>query len=182
VRFDSAIAYLAKNHKRPLSKYEIVKLHVLMDALHVIETGNAILGGTLQPWTEGPVVEEAWGRLDDWCARYDYTGEPPENFAVIAQGKLRFFSPICDADVDDFSASELDSMERAWTLLMSMMNGTYQGYLKARDYFHSEDTFLGRAFNQARRERRDIDWHDIIDAYDAIHGTNHEHIKVLISA
>ena len=180
IRFDSAIALLSRRHKRPLSKYEAVKLHVLMDIYHTLETGNPIIGGNLEPWAGGPVVPEAYSRIDNWCDRYDYTGDMPERFKIESTGKLRYLTPVFDADSEDFSGSELSAMDIAWNILIPMMSKGYQGYVESQIFFHSDDTFIGRAYNKAKAESRAIDWNDILDAFDAINGTDHSHIKALI--
>jgi hypothetical protein len=179
-RFDSAIALLSQKHGRPVSKYEAVKLHMLADVFHTLTTGTPIIGGTLQPWPNGPVIEEAYERLDDWCTRFDYMGEMPDGFEITACKNLRFLSPTFSPDAGDFSASELESLNRAWSLFIPMMDDGYNGYMKSQEFFHSDETFIGRAYNRAKQAGRDIDWNDIIDAYDALHGTDHEHIKALI--
>jgi len=179
-RFDAAIAWLAWKHDRSLSKYEIVKLHVLMDVFHVIEFGSPIIGGRLAPWELGPVMDEAYGRVDDWCDQFDYGGASPANFKISAKGTLRYLTPTITPEPGDFSASELAAMERAWELLMPMMNKGYNGYLESKEFFHSDTTFIGRAYNKAKLEDRAIDWNEIIDAYDAINHTDHTSVKIII--
>lgn len=181
VRFDSAIAWLSTKHAQPLSKYETIKLHVLMDIFQTLETGNPIIGGNLEPWTGGPVIAEAYSRIDNWCDRYDYTEEMPEHFRIESKGKLRYITPTFDPDADDFSVSELKAMGKAWDLLMPMMRQGYGGYLASQEFFHSDETFIGRAYNKAKAESRMIDWNDIIDAYQDIEGVDLSHIKSLIN-
>ncbi len=180
LRFDAAMCLLSKRNARALTKYEMVKLHVLADVFHTLETGSPILGGTLEPWPNGPVFEEAFERLDEWCTKYDYTGEMPEKFIIKSQGKLRIMTPRFDADAEDFSASELRALQKAWDAFIPTMDEGYHGYQKSQVYFHSDNTFIGRAYNKAKAEGRDIDWNDIIDAYDAIHGTDHADVKLLM--
>ena len=180
-RFDAAISYLSGQHNRALSKYEIVKLHVLMDIYHTLETGTPIVGGTLQAWDRGPVVRNAYERLDDWCTDLEQAGKMPEGFTIRLDGDRRVVAPTFSADPDDFSANELKAMDDAWNKLMPMMDRGQAGYEESQRFFHSDETFIGRAYNKARLEERDIDWNDLIDAYDQLHGTNHEDVKLLMT-
>lgn len=180
VRFDSAIGYLSHIHKRPLSKFEAVKLHFLADVFHTLWTGTPIIGGTLEAWPNGPVAEEAYARLEQWCDRFEYNGESPEHFRIREKGRLRYLEPNFEPDPEDFSSREIKALEEAWNLLMPMMDRGYEGYMEAQAYFHSDKTFIGRAYNKAKANARTIDWNDIIDAYDEVNGTNHSHIKTLM--
>jgi len=179
-RFDSAIALLSCKHNRALSKYEIAKLHVLMDVFHTIEHGVPIVGGNLDAWALGPVINEAYDRLEGWCDQLEYENVPPKDFIIKSEGNRRYLFPTFKPDPDDFSKSETVAMDRAWDLLMSMLNKGYEGYQEAKAYFHSNDTFIGRAYNKARLENRPMDWHEVIDAYDELHATNHSQIKTLL--
>lgn len=179
-RFDSAIAYLVRKNQRPLSKYEIVKLHVLMDIIHTLGHGSPIIGGKLEAWDLGPVVDEAYARLETWCNQLEYDDGELDNFTVEVRGKRKYLSPKFTADPEDFSASELQAMEQAWAQFIPMMDRGFTGYKESREYFHSDDTYIGRAYNKAKAESRDIDWNDIIDAYDQIHQTDHSDIKLLM--
>jgi hypothetical protein len=121
-RFDAALALLAEQYARPLSKYEMIKLHVLMDVEHTLAQAMPIIGGRLAPWPNGPVVVQAYERLDDWCTRYEMTGESPDEFGIEAVGKLRRFRPLIRPERDDFSGSEWAAMQKAWDFLIPLMD------------------------------------------------------------
>ncbi len=74
-------------------------------------------------------------------------------------------------DPDDLSPAEIDAMNRASQLLRPM------SFDDAFYFFHSNDTFMGRAYNQAIAEKRALAWSDIINAHDLLNGTNLQHLK-----
>jgi hypothetical protein len=180
-RFDAAMVYLSRLHDRALSKYEMSKLHVLADVFHTLEHATPIIGGPLATWPNGPVVGPAYDRLEEWCTRYELTGQMPDRFKIESRREVRLFIPAAEADPDEFSDSEKAALGTAWRTLMPLMDRGYPGYEDAQRLFHDPGTFLGRAYQRAKQEQRAIDWNDIIDAYDEIHAADHRHIKALMS-
>ena len=174
-RFDACLAYLAAKHNEVLTQRQMVKLHVMIDVYHVLEHGRPVIGGALGRWDGGPVVQRAFNRVKRWWYRFSETGAQPENFCV-SQGINRRIDYRSSAEIsdDEFSPSELQAMEKAWGVVTSM------SYAESKAFFHDPDNFMGRAWQNARRERRDLDWDEIIDAYDEDKGTDHSHIKTLI--
>src|SRR5580704_9195545 len=65
-RFDDCMAYLAAKNCRPLSVYEMMKLHVMIDVYHAIARGKPVIGGSLSPFTNGPVSRSAKSRITQW--------------------------------------------------------------------------------------------------------------------
>jgi hypothetical protein len=179
-RFDAAMVYLSRVHDRPLTKYEMSKLHVLADVFHTLDYATPVIGGPLATWPNGPVVGPAYDRLEEWCTRYELTGQMPDRFKIEPRGELRLFIPRAEADPDEFSDSEKAAMEKAWQTLIPLMDRGFPGYEDSQRLFHDPGTFLGRAYQWAKQEQRAIDWNDIIDAYDEIHAADHRHIKALM--
>ena len=169
-RFDACAAYLAQQYGRPLTIFELVKHHVMTDVYHVLQTGHQAIGGELEPWPYGPVNERAFKRLKHWEHLHEETGYQPAEYEVT-KADLYAFTPRADFNPDDTSPAELQAMDMAIDLLQR------QSFGDAYRFFHGDDTFMGRAYNAAEAENRAIAWDDILDAYDALHGTDHQHIK-----
>ena len=174
-RFDACMVYLAQKHSRNLTQYEMVKLHVMADVYHTITYGQPMIGGSLEAWTNGPVVKKAYNRVAVWGHRFDETGEQSPMFNLVEQlGNANHFKPSVEADPDDFSVSEVEALEKAWDTVMSME------FRASQDYFHKPISFIGKAWHNAKLQSRAIDWNDIIDAYDTENGTDHTTLKTLI--
>src|SRR4051794_15408033 len=62
-RFDAVIRYLSARHGRTLTQNDIVKIHVMTDVYHVIDYGMPVMGGQLEPWKHGAVVQRAYNRI-----------------------------------------------------------------------------------------------------------------------
>lgn len=168
------MAYLAREeYRRPLTIFELVKHHVMIDVYMVLATGHQVIGGELKPWPFGPVVEEAYERLKGWEHRYEEShGEFQPAEYLLSDGELTAFEPRVAADPqEDFASAEIAAMSRASALLKSMT------FDQAYHFFHSPATFMGRAYTTAREDRMAIAWPDVLDAHDAIHGTDHHLIK-----
>jgi len=172
-RFDACLTYLGKRlYQRPLSLFEMVKLHVMTDVFHVLKTGHQIIGGELQPWPYGPVVEPSYNRLKAWVHQHEESGGrfQPDEFRLVVSDVCTFVSTL-DIDMDDLSATELEAMEQAASVLKPM------SFDDAYHYFHSTDTFMGRAYIRASNENRAIAWADIIDGHDEIFGSDLQRLK-----
>lgn len=63
-------------------------------------------------------------------------------------------------DTEEFSASEIAAMDKAYELFNSLNHDDLYAY------FHSPDTFIGYAWNRARQAKTDLSWRDILDAYE----------------
>jgi hypothetical protein len=170
-RFDACMSYLAQaTYRRPLTIFELVKLHVMIDVFHVLQHGHQAIGGELAPWPYGPVVELAYNRLRHWHRSYEESGSQPSEYEVLS-GEVTAFQPKVAFDPEDISLSELEAMAKAVELLRPM------SFDAAYRFFHSNDTFMGRAYNIALAQRRALAWSDIIDAHDQIHGSNLQPLK-----
>lgn len=169
-RFDACAAYLAQQYGRPLTIFELVKHHVMTDVFHVLQTGHQAIGGELEPWPWGPVNERAYKRLKHWEHCHEETQEQPAEYE-LTKADLYGFSPRASFDLDDTSPAELRAMNNAIGLLSG------KSFQESYDFFHGNDTFMGRAYNAAKAEGRALAWDDILDAHDALHGTDHQHIK-----
>ncbi|HEX4792464.1 MAG TPA: hypothetical protein VH370_01665 [Humisphaera sp.] len=161
VQFDRCMAYLAQKWARGLTRYDMVKLHVMTDVYHVLETGHQSIGGPLEPWNLGPVVARSWARLSRWERRFDQLGEEPPGYALGRSDKgYTTYRPTAAPDLDELAASELAAMDRAVELLKPM------SFDESQRFFHGDKTFMGQAYNSARRNhQKQISWADIIDAY-----------------
>jgi len=170
-RFDACMGYLAQAiYARPLTVFEMVKLHVMTDVFHVLQHGHQVIGGELIPWPYGPVVEPAYKRLKHWQHCHEENGFQPAEYQILG-GDVTGFQPRIAFDPEDIAPAELEAMDKAVKLLRPMsFDGAYR-------FFHADDTFMGRAYNRATSERRAMAWGDIIDAHDQIHGSNLQHLK-----
>jgi hypothetical protein len=170
-RFDACMSYLSqKVYGRGLTIFELVKLHVMTDVFHVLQHGHQAIGGELQPWPYGPVVEPAYHRLKHWLHSFEQKGVQPAEYRIVG-ADVTAFEPTALFDPDDLSASELEAMEKAVLLLRPM------SFDDSYDFFHNDLTFMGRAYNLAKSQQRALSWPDVIDAHDQIHGTNLQHLK-----
>jgi hypothetical protein len=175
-RFDACMAHIIRRANVPLTKYDMVKLHVLIDVYHTLHRGKPIIGGALERWPHGPVVKKAYDRVDFWDHRHQESGQQPRPFLIFERhGSKTQYGIPANAEVEDplFSPAELRSIEDAWRFYESLGK-------KAYDFFHSEDTFIGKAWAAAKVQGNPVNWMTIIDAYDAEFQTDHSHIKALI--
>src|SRR5690606_20325282 len=102
-------------HNQPLTQYHMVKLHVMIDFLHLLYYGCPVIGGALERWKHGPVVQRAYNRVALWGRRYDEGGIQPETFEIVSKdGKAWKFTPSAPVDPDEFSKTELHVMDEAW--------------------------------------------------------------------
>ena len=172
-RFDACMSYIAQRiYQRPLTIFELVKHHVMTDVFQVLAHGHQVIGGELEPWPFGPVIEPAYNRLKHWEQRHEESGgafQPPEY--EILDGELAAYRPRASFDPDDISPAEVDAMTRAADLLRPL------SFDEAYRFFHDDGTFMGRAYNRALSERRALAWGDIIDAHDQIAGSNLQQLK-----
>lgn len=172
-RFDACMAYLAQEvYRRPLNLFEMVKHHVMTDVFHVLETGHQAIGGEFKPWPYGPVVEDAYNRIKHWEHRHEETSGhfQPQEYLIFG-GELSGFQPRAAFDPEDMAPSEIEAMDQAVRLLKPM------SFDDAYRFFHDDGSYMGRAYNMAKAEGRSLAWNEIIDAYDAIHGTDHKNLK-----
>jgi hypothetical protein len=171
-RFDLCMAYLAHEvYRRPLTLFEMIKLHVMLDVYHVLEHAHQAIGGELEPWPYGPVVAPAYQRLKNLEEQREQSNHQfqPAQYSII-DADITGFQPTT-ADFDELAPSEQAAADRAARLLKPMsFDDVYR-------FFHSDDTFMGRAYNIAKRETRAIAWPDIIDAHDQLHGTSLASLK-----
>ena len=171
-RFDACMAYFAEVYRRPLTRFEMGKLHVMTDVYHVIRLGHQVVGGDLEPWRWGPFVRPAYDRLQQWEATFRESGGASQPAApyVLHDGELVGFRPRAAVDRDDFSASEYDAMASAILLLKPM------SFDDADQFFHG-DGFMGRAYQTALAAGRPFDWAEVIDGYDRDAGTDHASVR-----
>ncbi len=176
-RFDDCIAYLAYLYGHPLSIYEAMKLHVMIDVYHVLDRARPVIGGTIYPFTNGPVSRSSKSRVSAWQNRYEKFGQMPEGFEFIDQGAFLKIKPTRMPDADDFSVSEIDAMNLAWRDVVERLER--EGFNASQEFFHGKG-FIGKAWNKARQSGRNLDWEDIINEYDKENGSDHSRVKSLL--
>ncbi len=175
-QFDRCMQWLVSKHG-PLTQLQMVKLHIMTDFYHILRYGSPVIGGALRKWNFGPVVREAWVRLDRE-ARSFQEGSPECPFDVQpTQGKAREYSLPSGVvvDEDEFGKAEMGAMDDAW----EMIGG--KSFNEIREFFHSPQYFMGKAWTEAGAMNCPIDWAAIVDAYDAEQGEDHSHIKSLMA-
>jgi hypothetical protein len=178
-RFDDCIAYLSAKHNRTLSTYEMMKLHVMIDVYHTLGRGKPVIGGSLYPFTNGPVSRSAKGRVTQWKKEYDQAGTMPDRFVLIEDRDTLRFKTSLAPDKDEFSNAELGAMDRAWDTVIGTLN--HGGWEASQKYFH-RDGFIGRAWQKARRRGGNLDWSEIIEEYAAeTPETDLSHLRELLS-
>lgn len=179
-RFDACMNYLMRVYESNLTQHDIAKLHVMTDFFHVLKTGKQAIGGPLDPWKHGPVIEPGFNRVKSMGHRFnDNRGLKP-----VHQGKLRviakkgekafLFDPYGEVDDEDFSPAEIESMKQAWNLMMPKTFG------EREDYFHNPTNYMGRQWSQAKTAKTGIDWGELVEAYDQQHNTDHTHARLMI--
>lgn len=177
-RFDAVMAYMSHRAKRTLDQYELMKLHALIDVLHVLKCGRPVIGGQLEAWPEGPVVHEAYFHVMGWMTRLEATGELPRYFTVgRGPGKKIECTATSAPASDDFSDSEREAMRQAWSIVTP-------SYKKCKAYLH-ETSFIARAYNKAkmrepeRSKNIQISWDDVIDEYAAENHVAADYVEYL---
>ncbi len=158
-RFKACMSYLLGREGRSLTQYDLVKLHVLIDVFHVMSHGQPVIGGQLSAWKHGPVFKRAFNLIKSWSYRKRETGEDPEGF-VVTSGEINKinYATTNTPDPDDFSDIEIESMLKAWNILMKMD-------WNARDrYFHTDESFIGKVW-KSTPENSPISWDCVIDEY-----------------
>jgi hypothetical protein len=179
-RFDDCMAYLSAKYGRPLSTYEMMKLHVMVDVHHTLNNAMPVIGGDVWPFKNGPVARCAKNRVADWIKRYEVSGESPEGFEIIDKGDRYRFAPTAIPDKDDFSESELAAMELAWADVVPALNSGPDGFARSQNFFHS-DSPIGQAWAKAWARAGALDWNEIIDAYAAkFSGLDYSYVKAMI--
>ncbi len=158
-RFDACMAYMAKKHGQALTQYAMMKLHVLTDVFHAMVHGVPVIGGAIEAWQHGPVVQPAYDRVNAWAYLFNESKVQPEMFDIVSQhGKKNYFLPKVQVDEEDFSQSELDAMNRALETVMPM------DWEESQDYFH-KNSFIGKVWQEARTSGNGLDWSRIVDAF-----------------
>jgi hypothetical protein len=161
-RFDDCMAYLSSKHGRVLSRYEMMKLHVMIDVHHVLDNGIPVIGGEIWPYTNGPVIPCAFHRVSDWIKNYEQTGETPDCFTIAENSAERYeFGPKCCPDKEDFSESEIAAMEAAWNDVIPVL---VSGFDQSQRYFHEESP-IGEAWEKASQRGGALDWEEIFELY-----------------
>ena len=177
-RFDDCMAYLSAEHGRPLSIYEMMKLHVMIDVYHTLERGKPAIGGKVSPFTNGPVSRSSKRRVEDWHRKYEKYATMPDAFVLVDDGVHVRAKPVSVPEKDDFSPAELAAMERAWKDVVVLLEE--KGFEESQRFFHS-GSFIGRAWAKARHHGTNLDWNEIIDEYDADHpGEDHSWAKAML--
>jgi hypothetical protein len=178
-RFDDCMAFLAARHNHPLSTYEMMKLHVMIDVHHTLSNAMPVIGGDIWPFKNGPVARCAKHRVADWIRRYEEAGEVPDGFKIIDQGERYLFEPERVPEDDDFSNSELAAMELAWRDVVPVLAAP-DGFLASQEFFH-KDSPIGVAWGEAWTRGTALDWNEIIDAYAAVcPGLDYSSIKTMM--
>ena len=177
-RFDACMNYLMHEYgASTLDQHDITKLHVMIDFFHVLETGKQVIGGELAPWKHGPVIKSGYNRIKSLGHRFDEDGQQRSQGSLRIIGKSKSYyqySPYGKADRDTFSSSELNAMRRAWQLMMPMT------FKQRESFFHSPTSYIGKVWASAYKDKREIDWADLIEAFDQQHDQDHTGSKLLV--
>jgi len=162
-RFDACMRYLMQKYDRVLTQHDMVKLHVMIDFRHVLKTGRPVIGGALTRWKFGPVVTPAYNRIASLGHKFDEKGEAREGgIRVVGKRKNAWlYDRFGDIDEQDFSAAEREAMDQAWKDIIPL------NFQRREDFFHKPTFFMGKAWSQAKSDRRPISWLQIIEAYEA---------------
>lgn len=176
VRFRLCMAYLTATKAIGLPQMTAANLSLLIDLFHILRRGLPVVGGSVAAWDIGPVVTEAYHLCDEWKARHDRSGVNPGGLRVVGGGaRVARFKAAGPIDLDEFSALEIEAMERAWGEIGHLNSAAL------RRYTCGPDTFLGQAWAAARAaDHRQMGWDQIIDAWDRCRGEDHSSMKELI--
>ncbi len=174
-RFDQCMLWLSQTHDRFLTQFQLVKLHIMIDAFHVLGHGVPVIGGTIEAWKKGPVAPIAYFRLRHKWTAWE-RGEEDELFQIKEHSTregVYCFSPQPGVQIDsgEFSQAEMDAMSQAWEEVIN----------SGRNHFHDEQVFIGRAWKRAFDHSEKMDWNVIIDTYDEMNTTDHSAIKQIIA-
>ena len=175
-RYDLVVSYILSKLNTTFDVYDMVKVHALVDALHVIETGRPVIGGEFQPWDHGPVAPPAYARANRILGEC----ESLDMFHIVKMAGPRPLvgaKPNVHIDLDEFSQSEIDAMERAAQIFDDL-----DAFDKLYPFFHDPERFMGFAWTQARKEDRPLSWLEIIDAYEREYGTKQTIARLTIEA
>lgn len=177
-RFDACMNYLMHEYDLTLSQYDITKLHVPIDFFHVLETGKQVIGGVLSPWDLGPVIKPGYNRVRSLGHRFNDEKKPVRDGKLRVTGKrsekIFNYSPYGSVEKFEFSPSELNAMRLAWEELIP------KTWKERKSFFHGKTNFMGKVWSQAKSQQQEIDWGDLIEAYDRQHGTDHTGSRLLI--
>lgn len=161
-----------------LSIYDMVKLHVMIDLNHVAKHGRPVIGGGLNAWQFGPVIPDAFKRLRHWAYKFEESGFQPETFDIVDQrGDTFFFRPTLQIEADDFSPSEVDAMNDAWTIVMDQ----YKRWNQSQQYFHEAISPIGEAWKEAWDKRTSIDWRRLLDLWGKHHHVDLSDLKQIVT-
>ncbi len=176
-RFDACMNYLMSEFSSSLSQYDIAKRHVMVDFFHVLETGQQMIGGPLEAWDLGPVVDPGYNRVRSLGYKFEEEKKPVHQGLIRVVGKSQkryLYAPHGKADYDDFSPAELQAMRRANEMLAS------KSFKECDAFFHGQTTYMGRLWSEARKSDERIDWGRLVEAYDQETGEDHTHAKLMI--
>jgi hypothetical protein len=174
-QFDRCMRWFAARHGE-LTQYQLVKLHVMTDVFHVLETGLPVIGGRFRRWKLGPVVPNGWHRTRQYVQQFEAGSRPPALSVRPTDGSAYRYSVPEDAETEEqeFSASEVRAMERAWAEVGEL------SWEESHRYFHTPESFMGKAWLEAP-QNGPIPWELIVDCYDAATGEDHGHVKALMA-
>lgn len=176
-RFDACMNYLMRTYGQRLSQHDIAKLHLMIDFYHVLETGKQAIGGPLNPWKYGPVINDGYNRIRSLGHRYDEVKKSVRNgkIQVIGKSKNAYLYDAYDkVDSSIFSPIELEAMKRAWEHIMPMT------FSQRESFFHEPSTYMGKLWLQSKNDQTGIDWRQLVDVYDEQYGQDHSKSKMLI--
>lgn len=177
--FISTMKYVSRSLGNcPLDQYDMVKVHVLADFQHILNYGEPIIGGVPSAWEYGPVVKPSYVQAMTWV---ENGGEFTRMDASCTHKKGGVYmiptAQITDRDVEALSPDALASIGDAWSIHERL------SFDESYKYFHTNQSALGAAWEEADKQGRltPINWCRVIDIYDAMNGTDHGHVKVLLN-
>lgn len=175
--FDEVMGFYGQRYKQVFDQYEAMKLHVVIDVLHTLETGQPLIGGPLYAWDYGPVVSSAYQRIS-LCANGDAT-KPVEK--IGEKGTRKFFRATAAFDEENFTRPQLAIFEKAWQLVKSMP------FDRSQRYFHGidNDNAIGYAWKRAKQRhpgaaKPPMDWLDILHGAEKLESLDVAHIRTLV--
>ncbi|MFI4861227.1 MAG: type II toxin-antitoxin system antitoxin SocA domain-containing protein [Phycisphaerales bacterium JB063] len=175
-RYDLVLSYVLSKTDLTLDVFGMVKLHAMVDALHVIETGRPMIGGQFEAWKDGPVARPAYARANRILEEL----ESADLFHVLKMAgphPLVSLNAAHQIDLDEFSRSELEAMNQAAKFFVE-----HEDFGSRYDFFHDPNQFMGFAWTMARKEDRPLSWLEVIEAYERQFRKQQPVAKLAVSA
>lgn len=174
--FERAVRYFAARSHRPLTKLDLLKLHVLADFYHLLAVGRQMIGGELFPWQHGPVNSTAYHRVGDWIEEHDRSGQDPEGLAIDSSSSRHpGFTATTPPPLEDFSEVEQRAMDRALTKYLALDEPH-----SVNSFFHGASTWFGRVWRAGcGQPAMALDLLDLLESYASSHPDEAERARAV---